>query len=77
MAALAGRSVLMISPTGSGKSLCFQIPAILRPGTAYVISPLKALMTEQISSLQRKKLPGTFINSDLDKDEKARRYLKG
>lgn len=74
MAALAGRSVLMISPTGSGKSVCFQIPAILRPGTAYVISPLKALMTDQISSLQRKKLPGTYINSDLDKDEKARRY---
>jgi ATP-dependent DNA helicase RecQ len=74
MAALAGRSVLMISPTGSGKSVCFQIPAILRPGTAYVISPLKALMTDQISSLQRKKLPGTYINSDLDKEEKARRY---
>ena len=74
MAALAGRSVLMISPTGSGKSICFQIPAILRPGTAYIISPLKALMTDQISSLQRKKLPGTFINSDLDRVEKARRY---
>lgn len=74
MAALAGRSVLMISPTGSGKSVCFQLPAILRPGTAYVLSPLKALMSDQVSDLQRKKLPGTFINSDLDMAEKALRY---
>lgn len=74
MAALAGRSVLMISPTGSGKSICFQLPAVLRPGTAYVMSPLKALMSDQVSDLQRKKLPGTFINSDLDKEEKALRY---
>lgn len=74
MAALAGRSVLMISPTGSGKSLCFQLPSVLRPGTAYVISPLKALMADQISALQRRKLPGTFINSDLSRDEKAHRY---
>lgn len=74
MAALAGRSVLLISPTGSGKSICFQLPAVLRPGTAYVLSPLKALMSDQVSELQRKKLPGTFINSDLDKAEKALRY---
>ena len=74
MAALAGRSVLMISPTGSGKSICFQLPAVLRPGTAYVLSPLKALMSDQVSDLQRKKLPGTFINSDLDMAEKALRY---
>lgn len=74
MAALAGRSVLMISPTGSGKSICFQLPAVLRPGTAFVLSPLKALMSDQVSELQRKKLPGTFINSDLDKAEKALRY---
>lgn len=74
LAALAGRSVLLVSPTGSGKSLCFQLPSILRPGTACVISPLKALMSDQISELQRKKLPGTFINSDLDREEKAARY---
>jgi ATP-dependent DNA helicase RecQ len=74
LAALAGRSVLMVSPTGSGKSLCFQLPTVLRPGTAYVISPLKALMSDQVSDLQRKKLPGTFINSDLDREEKALRY---
>jgi len=74
LAALAGRSVLLVSPTGSGKSLCFQLPTILRPGTAYVVSPLKALMNDQVSELQRKKLPGTFINGDLDKSEKAARY---
>lgn len=74
LAALAGRSVLLVSPTGSGKSLCFQLPSVLRPGTACVISPLKALMSDQVSELQRKKLPGTFINSDLDRDEKSARY---
>jgi ATP-dependent DNA helicase RecQ len=74
LAALAGRSVLLVSPTGSGKSLCFQLPSVLQPGTACVISPLKVLMSDQISELQRKKLPGTFINSDLDREEKAARY---
>lgn len=74
LTALAGRSVLLVSPTGSGKSLCFQLPSVLRPGTACVISPLKALMSDQISELQRRKLPGTFINSDLDTEEKSARY---
>lgn len=73
-AALTGRSLLMISPTGSGKSLCFQLPSLLRRGTALVISPLKALMSDQISALQRLKLPGTFINSDLSVSEKEARY---
>jgi ATP-dependent DNA helicase RecQ len=63
LAALKGQSVLMVSPTGSGKTLCFQLPALLRRGTAYVISPLKALMAEQVSDLQRKKIPCSFINS--------------
>jgi ATP-dependent DNA helicase RecQ len=58
----------------SDKLLCFELPSILRPGTACVISPLKALMSDQISELQRKKRPGTFINSDLDPEEKAARY---
>lgn len=74
MAALAGRSVLMVSPTGSGKSICFQVPTVLRPGTAFVMSPLKALMSDQVSDLQRRKLPGTYINSDLDREEKRLRY---
>ena len=74
LAALRGQSLLMISPTGSGKTLCFQLPALLKPGVAFVISPLKALMSDQVSALQRKKLPGTYVNGDLNQDEKATRY---
>src|SRR6185295_4604993 len=57
-----------------GKTLCFQLPAILRPGVSVVVSPLKALMAEQVSSLLRRKIPSTFINSDLDTVEKRTRY---
>ena len=74
LAALRGESVLMVSPTGSGKTLCFQLPTVLRPGTALVISPLKALMSDQVSSLQRKKIPSSFINGDLGPKEKLLRY---
>lgn len=73
-AALNGRSLLMVSPTGSGKSLCFQLPALFKRRLTLVISPLKALMSEQIASLTRLKLPGTFINSDLSVSEKDQRY---
>ena len=72
-AALLGRSLLLISPTGSGKSLAFQIPAILTPGLCVVISPLKALMSDQVSSLLRKRIPATFVNSDLSSVEKRLR----
>lgn len=67
-AALSGKSVLV------GKTLCFQLPAVLRPGASVVVSPLKALMSEQVSALLRRKIPSTFINSDLDQDEKQTRY---
>lgn len=73
-AALCGQSVLVVSPTGFGKTLCFQLPAILRPGISVVVSPLKALMGEQVSALLRRKIPSTFINSDLDSVEKELRY---
>ena len=73
-AALSGQSVLVISPTGFGKTLCFQLPAVLREGVSVVVSPLKALMGEQVSALLRFKVPSTFINSDLDVDEKRLRY---
>ena len=73
-AALCGQSVLVVSPTGFGKTLCFQLPAILRPGLSVVVSPLKALMGEQVSALLRRKIPSTFINSDLDSVEKRVRY---
>lgn len=73
-AALTGQSLLVVSPTGFGKTLCFQMPAVLRQGVSVVISPLKALMGEQVSSLLRRKIPATFINSDLDAGEKRLRY---
>ena len=73
-AALCGQSVLVVSPTGFGKTLCFQLPAVLRQGVSVVVCPLKALMGEQVSALLRLKIPSTFINSDLDRDEKQLRY---
>ena len=74
LAALRGESLLAIRPTGSGKSVCFQVPALVEPGVTYVISPLKALMTDQIGGLQHKQIPATFINSDLSALEKQLRY---
>jgi ATP-dependent DNA helicase RecQ len=52
-AVVAGRNVLAIMPTGGGKSLCFQLPALMRPGVTVVISPLIALMRDQVRGLQR------------------------
>lgn len=74
LAALRGESMLVVRPTGSGKTLCFQLPALLRNGTTFVLSPLKALMTDQISELQKLRIPATFINGDLVHSEKAARY---
>ncbi len=74
LAALRGESLLLVSATGSGKSLCFQVPILLTPGCGFVISPLKTLMSQQVVDLQRKKIPGTFINGDLGPAEKKIRY---
>lgn len=74
LTALSGKSILVVSPTGSGKTLCFQLPALLRSGVSVVVSPLKTLMIDQVSALLRKKIPATFINSDLSKEEKETRY---
>jgi ATP-dependent DNA helicase RecQ len=73
-AALKGKSILVVRPTGSGKTLCFQLPAVLTPGATVVVSPLKALMAEQVSALLRKKVPASFVNSDLSSEEKRLRY---
>ncbi len=74
LAALRGESLLLVSATGSGKSLCFQVPILLKRGCGFVISPLKALMSQQIADLQMKKVPATFINGDLGPQEKEIRY---
>ena len=74
LAALRGESLLLVSTTGSGKSLCFQVPILLSQGCGFIISPLKALMSQQVSALQNRKIPGTFINGDLGPLEKKIRY---
>jgi ATP-dependent DNA helicase RecQ len=73
-AALRGRSLLLVSPTGSGKSMAFQIPAVLTPGLCVVITPLKALMSDQVSGLLRRRIPATFVNSDITREEKQIRF---
>jgi ATP-dependent DNA helicase RecQ len=70
---LAARDVLAIMPTGGGKSLCFQLPAVLRPGISIVISPLIALMQDQIRLLQNNGIAATTLNSSVDAGENAQR----
>lgn len=71
--AIAGRDVLAIMPTGGGKSLCFQLPAILQPGITLVVSPLIALMQDQVRQLTSNGIAATFINSSLPSAEIASR----
>lgn len=70
---LAGKDTLAIMPTGAGKSICFQIPALLFPGVSIVISPLISLMKDQVDSLLSQGIPATYINSSLSAAEVSRR----
>jgi len=75
-AALADQDVFALLPTGGGKSLCFQIPALVRSGLTVVVSPLIALMKDQVDALQASGVAATYLNSTLDAHE-ARSRLAG
>lgn len=71
---LGGRDALVVMPTGGGKSLCYQVPALCFEGTTLVLSPLIALMEDQVSALQQKGVAASYINSTLGPGERQRRY---
>ena len=67
---LAGRDVLAVLPTGAGKSLCFQVPALLGHGLTLVISPLISLMQDQVGALRRRGIAAAYVNSQLDAEQR-------
>ena len=74
-AALQNKDLLTIMPTGGGKSLCFQLPALLRKGITIVVSPLIALMQDQVDALQDNGISATYLNSTLEYGERRSRQI--
>jgi ATP-dependent DNA helicase RecQ len=72
-AILEGRDTVVVMPTGGGKSLCYQLPALMKPGATIVVSPLIALMKDQVDALAARHLPATFINSSIPFEEQKAR----
>jgi ATP-dependent DNA helicase RecQ len=73
---LAGRSAMAVLPTGGGKSLCYQIPSILRPGLGLVVSPLIALMTDQVAALQQSGVAAARLDSNLDPRDRTETWRR-
>src|SRR5688572_33417743 len=73
---LTGGNVLAVMPTGSGKSLCFQLPGLMLPGLTLVVSPLIALMKDQVDHLQKLGLPAAVVNSTVPYDVQRARLEK-
>ena len=67
---LSGRDVLAVLPTGAGKSLCYQVPALLGTGLTLVVSPLISLMQDQVGALRRRGIAAAYVNSQLDSDQR-------
>ena len=73
-AVLAGRNVLAVMPTGAGKSLCYQLPALVRGGLTVVVSPLVALMRDQVAVLRMNGIAAATINSYISREENIRTW---
>ncbi len=67
---LAGRNAVAVLPTGGGKSVCYQIPSLLRPGVGVVVSPLIALMADQVAALEQAGVAAARLDSTLAPDER-------
>src|SRR5215210_778501 len=73
---LEGRDTLVVLPTGGGKSVCYQVPAMVLPGLTVVVSPLISLMKDQVDALTARGIPATFVNSTLTSGEVSERMMR-
>src|SRR5512143_51345 len=73
---LEGRGTLVVRPTGRGKSVCYQVPALVLPGLTVVVSPLISLMKDQVDALTARGIPATFVNSTLSSGEATERMSR-